>query len=134
VIPAGFVVKADAICRAYRSGVQSVGQATTLTAQEHIYAQVVDDARAAIDRLERLQPPAAGTSRFRSFLADTSAAVNAFVAAQSRSRSTQEATGVAVEQGDFAAFQRVGHEAAAAGAQARALGLRICGSAGSDWL
>jgi hypothetical protein len=134
VAPAGFEVKADAICRAYRSGVQSVGQATTLTAQEHVYAQVIDDARAAIGRLDRLQPPAADTGRFRSFLSDTSAAIDAFVAAQSRSRSTHEATGVAVEQGDFAAFQRVGRESAAAGTQARALGLRVCGSSGSDWL
>jgi len=61
-------------------------------------------------------------------------AIDDFVAAQRRSRSTQETAGTQVEAQDFSSFQRVARDASAAGAVARRLRLRVCGSPGSDWL
>jgi hypothetical protein len=129
-----FASAADTICRAYRQHVASEGQATTLTAQERIYARVVDTATRAIASLRALSPPAGERATFTRYLQLTGTAIDDFVAAQRRSRSTQEAAGTQAEAQDFSSFQRVARDATAAGAVARQLRLRVCGSPGSDWL
>jgi hypothetical protein len=132
--PAQLVGTADAICRSYRQDVGSVNHATNLVSQERVFSHVVGAARTAIGKLRALSPPAAQSAAYARFVAQTSAAVNDFAAAQARSRSTQEHAGVAVEQQDFTAFQRAARASSAARGAARTLGLRVCGSAGSDWL
>jgi hypothetical protein len=125
---------ADAICRGYRHQVGSVGKATSLSAQEHVYSDVVGAAQSALAKLRALAPPASDGPGFTLFVHQTSAAIGDFVAAQARTRSTQESVGVEAEQHDFAAFERAAHAAAAAQGAARQLGLHVCGSPGSDWL
>jgi hypothetical protein len=129
-----FTATADQICRSYRQQVAPLGQATTLTAQERVYASVVGDAKAAIARLRSLSPPGADAAEFSTFIHNTARAVNDFTAAQSRTRSTEESVGVRTEAQDFADFQGAAKAATAAHTAARSLGLRVCGSAGSDWL
>jgi hypothetical protein len=131
---ARFAAAADAICGTYRRHSSATSQATTLAAQEHIYAGVVDAATEAIASLRALSPPAAERPTFTRYLQLTATAIDDFVAAQGRSRSTREATGVEVENQDFLTFQHLAHDATAADAVARKLGFDVCGSAGSDWL
>jgi hypothetical protein len=129
-----FATAADAICRSYRREVSPANTARTLTEQEQVYPRVITAARRAISRLHRLSAPAGELAGFRRFIDHTSAAVDEFASAQGRSRTTQESTGVAAEQQDLAAFQRAGRDATAGEAAARHLGLKVCGSPGSDWL
>jgi hypothetical protein len=129
-----FLSAADAVCRSYRSEVAAEGVAGTLPAQEKVYVTVVDDATRAIVRLQRLSPPAAARPLFLRYLALTGGAIDDFAIAQRRSRSTSEKDGTSVEGGDFSAFQVLARRVTAARAVAHQLGLRVCGSAGSDWL
>jgi hypothetical protein len=132
--PARFTVEADAICERYRRRVAGTTQATTIAAQSRIYGRIIDEAQAANARLRKLSAPASDAAVFKRFTHLTAVAISEFADAQRRSRSTQEQSGVAVEQQDFAAFKRAGHAAAAADAAARKLRLRVCGKPGSDWL
>ena len=129
-----FLSAADAVCRSYRRQVAAEGGAGTLTAQEKVYVTVVDDATRAIVRLQALSPPAATRPLFLRYLALTGGAIDDFATAQRRSRSTSEKDGTAVEGSDFSAFQVLAKRVTAARAVAHQLGLRVCGSAGSDWL
>jgi hypothetical protein len=129
-----FLSAADAVCRSYRSEVAAQGDAGTLTAQEKVYGTVVDDATRAIVRLQRLSPPAAERPLFLRYLALTGGAIDDFAIAQRRSRSTSEKDGTSVEGSDFSTFQVLARRVTAAHAVAHRLGLRVCGSAGSDWL
>jgi hypothetical protein len=129
-----FLSAADAVCRSYRSEVAAEGGAGTLTAQEKVYVTVVDDATRAIVRLQALSPPAAARPLFLRYLALTGGAIDDFAIAQRRSRSTSEKDGTAVDGSDFGAFQVLARRVTAARAVAHQLGLRVCGSAGSDWL
>jgi hypothetical protein len=129
-----FVSEADAICSSYRGQVKGEGAASTLPAQERIYSTVVDDATQAMVRLQELSPPAAERGLFVRYLKLTGGAIDDFSTAQRRSRSTKEATGTAVDGQDFAAFQTLAGRVTAARGVARKLGLRVCGSPGSDWL
>jgi hypothetical protein len=129
-----FVSAADAVCRSYRSEVAAQGGAGTLTAQEKVYVTVVDDATRAIVRLQALSPPAAARPLFLRYLALTGGAIDDFAIAQRRSRSTSEKDGTSVEGSDFSTFQVLARRVTAAHAVAHRLGLRVCGSAGSDWL
>jgi hypothetical protein len=129
-----FVAKADAICGAYRDQVKGENAASSLPAQERIYSTIVDDATQALVRLQGLSPPASERRLFTRYLAATGAAIDDFSAAQRRSRSTSEATGTAVDGQDFETFQALAGRVTAARGVAHRLGLRVCGSAGSDWL
>lgn len=129
-----FASAADAICGTYRREVSPANAARTLTEQERVFSRVISAARRAISRLHQLSVPAGQLKVFRSFIDHTSAAVDEFASAQARSRTTQESDGVATEEQDFAAFQRAGRDATAGDAAAHRLGLRVCGSPGSDWL
>jgi hypothetical protein len=129
-----FLSAADAVCRSYRRQVAAEGAAGTLTAQEKVYVTVVDDATRAIVRLQALSPPAGVRPLFLRYLALTGGAIDDFATAQRRSRSTSEKDGTAVEGSDFSAFQVLAKRVTAARAVAHQLGLRVCGSAGSDWL
>jgi hypothetical protein len=128
------VVSADAICRSYRREVAGENDASTLPAQEQEYSDIVQAAQNAVQQLRGLTAPAAQASIFARFVEDTADAISSFEAAQQRSRSTQESSGVQTEQQDFTAFQSAGRSASAGDAAARALGMRVCGSPGSDWL
>jgi hypothetical protein len=132
--PPRFDASADAICSSYRAAVGSAGHATTLVAQEQVFNTVVGNAERAVARLRALPVPAADAAEFGRFISLTAAAIKDFVDAQGRSRATSESSGVVTESQDFAAFQRAGRAAVAAGAAARGIGLHVCGSAGSDWL
>jgi hypothetical protein len=134
LVRTSFVSEADGVCRDYRGEVAGKGGASTLPAQEKIYATVVNDATRALVRLQRLSPPAAQRSLFLRYLALTGGAVDDFAAAQNRSRSTSKATGNKVEARDLRTFALLARRVTAARAVARQLGLRVCGSAGSDWL
>jgi hypothetical protein len=134
LVRTSFVSEADAVCRDYRGEVAGKGGASTLPAQEKVYATVVDDATHALVRLQQLSPPAAQRRLFLRYLALTGAAVDDFAAAQGRSRSTSAATGNKVEARDLRTFALLARRVTAARAVARQLGLRVCGSAGSDWL
>jgi hypothetical protein len=129
-----FASEADDVCRDYRGEVAGKGGASTLPAQEKVYATVVDDATRALVRLQALSPPAAQRRLFLRYLALTGGAVDDFAAAQGRSRSTSETTGAKVEARDLRTFALLARRVTAARAAARALGLRVCGSMGSDWL
>jgi hypothetical protein len=129
-----FATAADAICRSYRKEVNPANAARTLTEQEQVYSRVITAARHAVSKLHRLSAPSAQLGGFRSFVTHTSAAIDEFASAQARSRTTQESGGVTSEQQDLAAFQRAGRDATAGDAAARKLGLKVCGSPGSDWL
>jgi hypothetical protein len=129
-----FTTAADQICRNYRQQVAPLGQATTLSAQERIFGSVVGDAHAAIARLRSLSPPGTDAREFSAFVRNTARSVDDFMAAQNRTRSTQESAGVQVEARDFADFQGAAQASTAAHAAARSVGLRVCGSGGSDWL
>ena len=95
---------------------------------------IVDDATQALVRLQGLSPPASERRLFTRYLAATGAAIDDFSAAQRRSRSTSEATGTAVDGQDFETFQALAGRVTAARGVAHRLGLRVCGTAGSDWL
>jgi hypothetical protein len=129
-----FIVAGDAICRAYRRQVAPLGRATTLAAQEQVSRSLVNAARQAVGQLEALSPPAPRQPTFKRFTGMTSAAIDEFAVAQSRSTSTQEATAVAVRAQDLAAYQTAVGDAQAADAAARQLGFHVCGTSGSDWL
>lgn len=129
-----FASEADGVCRSYRREVAGKGGASTLPAQERVYATVVDDATRALVRLQQLSPPAAQRPLFLRYLALTGGAVDDFAAAQRRSRSTSVTTGNKVEARDLRTFALLARRVTAARAVARELGLRVCGSAGSDWL
>jgi hypothetical protein len=129
-----FASEADDVCRAYRGEVSGKGDAATLSAQEKVYPTVVNDATRAIARLQALSPPVAQRALFLRYLALTGGAVDDFAAAQGRSRSTSEATGNTVEARDLHRFALLARRVTAARAVARKLGLRVCGSPGSDWL
>jgi hypothetical protein len=129
-----FVSEADSVCSDYRREVANEGAASTLPAQERIYSTIVDDATQAITSLQRLSPPGADRSLFQRYLTLTAQAIDDFSAAQRRTPSTSEATGTAVDGQDFEAFQALAGRVTAARAVARRLGLRVCGSPGSDWL
>jgi hypothetical protein len=129
-----FISQADSICSAYRSEVAKVGTASTLPAQERIYPTIVNDATQAIGRLQKLSPPGSERPLFLRYLTLTGGAIDDFSSAQTRSRSTKEATGTAVDGQDFETFQALAGRVTAARGVARKLGLRVCGSPGSDWL
>jgi hypothetical protein len=129
-----FIVAGDAICRAYRRQVSPLSRATTLAAQEQVSRSLVNAARQAVGQLQALSPPGLRQATFKRFTGMTSAAIDEFAAAQSRSTSTREATGAAVRGQDLAAYQTAVSDAQAADAAARQIGFRVCGSSGSDWL
>jgi hypothetical protein len=131
---AKFASLADAICRAYRKHVHGANEQATLSEQEQVYAGVVDTATRSIASLRALSPPLAERAEFSRYLQLTGTAIDDFVAAQKRNRSTSESTGSSVEAQDFSSFQRVARDATAAATVAGRLGLRVCGSPGSDWL
>lgn len=129
-----FIRAADAVCRAYRQQVRPLGQASTLAAQEQIYPTLVADARAAVTKLQTIKAPSGDASAFSVFITNTNDAINAFVAAQDRTTSTVESQGTAMEEQDFHSYQTAIDDATTAGNAARALGFRVCGSPGSEWL
>jgi hypothetical protein len=133
--PTRFLASADAICRSFRTRARAIGgTATTLAAQETELGHLVAATEQSVKQLTDLSPPTPDAAGLRRFAEMTVASVIAFAEAQSRSRSTSEATGVAVEARDLAASSRSSHAAAAAQTAARKLGLRVCGSPGSAWL
>jgi hypothetical protein len=133
--PAAFVASADAICRSFRAQARAIGgTATTLAAQETELEHLVAATEQSVKQLTDLSPPIADAAGLRRFAGMTVASVIAFAEAQSRSRSTSEAVGVAVEARDLAASSRSSRDAAAAQAASRKLGLHVCGSPGSAWL
>lgn len=132
---ARFVRSADAICRGFRARARAIGaSATTLAAQETELGHLVTATEQSVNALTDLSPPAADAPGLRRFADSTVASVIAFAEAQSRTRSTSEAVGSALEAKDLASSKRSSHDAAAAQGAARTLGLHVCGSPGSAWL
>jgi hypothetical protein len=133
--PAQFVGSADAICRGFRARARAIGAAAnTLGAQETELKHLLAATEQAVKALTDLSPPTADAPGLRRFAEMTVGSVIAFADAQSRTSSTSEAAGSAVEAKDLADSKRSSEDAAAAQAAARKLGLHVCGSPGSAWL
>jgi hypothetical protein len=128
-----FMAAADAICRSYRKQVQPLNHPNGFAAVEEVEPELVRAADLALARLGALTPPRAEAAKFKVFTNMTAASVQETETATSRSKSTSEAVGGAQDWADFAAFGQAIQDADSAGAAARAIGLRVCGSPGSDW-
>jgi hypothetical protein len=133
-VPPSFASQADAVCSSYRQNVSGLHLSASLTEQEKVFPTILSEAHAAISRLSALTPPRADTAAFTAYIRLTAAAVADFVKAQAKSRSTKESVGVAQMQKNVATYRALGRVVTAAGGIARHLGMRVCGSAGSDWL
>jgi hypothetical protein len=133
-VPPSFATHADAICSSYRHSVSTLPRATSLTDQEKVFPTLLREVHGALSKLSALSPPAGDVGAFAEYTHLTSAAVDDFVKAQTKSRSTKEAVGVAQMQQNLAAYRAVTRAATAAGRVARHLGMHVCGSSGSDWL
>jgi len=132
---AQFVGSADSICRSFRAHARAIGAAaTTLAAQETELKHLVTATEQSVKALTDLSPPTADAPGLRRFAEMTVGSVIAFADAQSRTSSTSEAAGSAVEAKDLAYSSRSSQDASAAQAAARRLGLHVCGSPGSAWL
>jgi hypothetical protein len=133
--PTTFLSSADAICRSFRARARAIGAgATTLSAQETELSRLVAATEQSAKALTKLSPPAGDEPGLQRFVTMTAASVVAFAEAQSRTRSTSEAVGAQVEAQDLAYSARSSRDASAAAAQARQLGLHVCGSPGAAWL
>lgn len=133
-VPPSFASQADAVCSSYRQNVSGLHLSASLTEQEKVFPTILSEAHAAISRLTGLTPPRADAAAFAAYVHLTSAAVDDFVKAQAKSRSTRESVGVAQMQQNVATYRTLGRVVTAAGGIARHLGMHVCGSAGSDWL
>jgi hypothetical protein len=95
---------------------------------------LVHDARAAVARLQTLSPPAPYAPTYSRFTDMTARSIDEFDAAQTRSRSKNVQVDEAQQQQDMAIYGKAVDDASAAGAAARQLGMRVCGSSGSEWM
>jgi hypothetical protein len=136
VAPApAFVAAADRICGDYRSQAGQIqGGATTFALQEKEEPALIDAVRSALAKLRALAPPAPDRTLLGRLVEDTSSSVDAFISAQHRTHSTAVGPNQQVAQQDSEAYARSVALAKSADAAAHQLGMRVCGSPGSDWL
>jgi hypothetical protein len=130
-----FDTRADGICSANRATVRRIGAAaTTWSLQQSELSDLVGATNASLAKLAALKPGKAETKLARRFIALTRTSISDFLAAQTRSTSTNEAIGAATESRDLETAQASATAAIAAQKAARTLRLRVCGSSGAEWL